>query len=126
MRRMRSIMAGFALAAAACSPSYGTVEFYAVSTPPVGVTVRSFFIELPAGVAAVVRAAPDSENNNPYEDYKMDLFARDHDILTVERRPSRREFVLIGNNPGTTCLEVIIDGRTEDCIDVEVTEPEGG
>ena len=124
---LRRGLVGVLLAAAACIPSYGTVEFEAVSNPPVPVTIRSFLIEMPAGVAAVVRARPISENRNEYDSsYKVDLFSADRDILVVERRPSRREFVLIGVNPGSTCLEVEIDGRPEDCIDVEILPPEGG
>lgn len=124
---IRRAVGGLLLTAAACMPNYGTVEFEAVSNPPVPVTIRSFLIEMPAGVAAVVRVRPISENRNDYDSsYKVDLFSSDRDVFVVERRPSRREFVLIGVNPGTTCLEVEIDGRPEDCIDVEITAPEGG
>ncbi|MEM6989950.1 MAG: hypothetical protein AAF721_05620 [Myxococcota bacterium] len=124
---LRGALAALAFSAlAGCAPSYGSIDFDAVSTPPVSVTVRSFLIDMPAGIAVVVRVKPISDNANDYDaSYNVDLFSQDRDVLTVHRRNSRREFVLVGVNPGETCLEVEIDGRPEECIDVEITEPEG-
>lgn len=128
--KLRNTIASRALAALAvctlaCSPAFGTVEFESVSTPPVNVTVRGFFIEMPAGIAAVVRATPLSDSATDYDSgHRVDLISQDRDVFRVERRPSRREFVFVGINPGSTCVEVRIDGRPEDCIEVEITEPE--
>lgn len=132
MNALKTIVTSCALAAAclsatACQPSYQAVEFSTISSPPVNVTIRDFLIEMPAGVGAAVRVSPVSGNNNEYDSgQRIDLRSQDRDVLTVYRRKNRREFVLVGVNPGTTCLEVVIDGDGEECIDVEITEPAGG
>ncbi|MBL4687473.1 MAG: hypothetical protein JKY37_22950 [Nannocystaceae bacterium] len=132
MNALKTILASCTLAVAclsatACQPSYQAIEFNTISSPPVNVTIRDFLIEMPAGVGAAVRVSPISANNNEYDSgQRIDLRSQDRDVLTVYRRKSRREFVLVGVNPGTTCLEVVIDGRGEECIDVEISEPAGG
>lgn len=119
--------AAVSLAIGGCAPDYGTVEFGAVSTPPTPVTIRSNFIEMPVGIGAVVRADPVSDNVNDYDSsYKLDLFSRDRGVFRVHRRANRREFVFVGIAEGSTCLQVEIDGRPHECIDVEITPPEGG
>jgi hypothetical protein len=111
----------------ACAPSYGTVALEPISTPPVTVTVRDFLVEMPAGIAVVVRASPESGNANEYDEtYKLDLISKDRDVFTVYRREDRREFVFVGIAEGETCVEVIIDGTPHDCIDVTVTPPASG
>lgn len=115
------------IGALGCAPSYGTVELQPLSTPPVSVTVRDFLVEMPAGIAVVVEASPESDNANDYDDtYRLDLIAKDRDVFTVYRREDRREFVFVGIAEGETCLEVIIDGTPMDCIDVTVTPPASG
>ena len=77
-------------------------------------------------MAVVVEATPISDNANEYDSsYKLDFFSQDRDVFRVFRREDRREFVFVGVAPGNTCVEVEIDGRAEDCIDVTVEAPEG-
>ena len=123
---VRGVFSLLALSTTACQPSYGSIEFEPLSTPPVSVTVRSFLIEMPEGVAVVVRATPISDSREEYESGdKVDLFSRDRDVLTVHRRDHRREFVLVGVGAGSTCLEVEIDGQPQECIDVEISGAAG-
>lgn len=44
----------------------------------------------------------------------------------MEGTVRRREFALLGNSPGMTCLDARIDGDDQGCIDVDVTLPTGG
>jgi len=123
---VRGVFSLLALSTVACQPSYGSIEFEPLSTPPVAVTVRSFLIEMPEGVAVVVRATPISDGREEYESGdKVDLYSRDRDVMTVHRRDHRREFVLVGVSAGSTCLEVEIDGEPQECIDVEITGASG-
>ncbi len=124
MRRFARAFAAFSLLGAAlgCQPDFGVLEFDPISTPPTSIQLRSFLIEIPAGVAVVVEAKPISRNDVVYgSDTRVDLISQDRDVLVVQRRSDRRQFALVGVAPGETCVEVFIDGRSEDCIDAVVT-----
>lgn len=122
MTSQRLLFALFALTA--CRPDFGYVELEPLSTPPVPVSVRGSEVELPAGVAVVVKAELQSDNARPYDDsYMLDLLSQDRVIFTTYPRDTDYEFVLVGVNPGETCMDVVIDGHTEGCVPVVVTQP---
>lgn len=107
-----------------CAPDFSHVELEPLSTPPVPVSVRGAEIELPAGVAVVVRAELFSDSARPYdENHSLDLLSADRVVFTTYQREDDREFVLVGVNPGETCMEVVINGHVEDCVPVIVTQP---
>lgn len=115
-----------ALALLGCQPDFGTIETVAISSPPGSVNIERYgtYVEVPAGVAVVIRTDIDSRTRTEYEDdTRLDLLSKDREIATTYRRPSPREFVVVGLNPGETCLEVTIEGDAQDCIPVTVTEP---
>ena len=109
---------------AGCAPDFGHVELEPLSTPPVPVSVRGSRVELPAGVAVAVKAELFSESARPYDDTNsLDLLSQDRVIFTTYPRAEPYEFVLVGVNPGETCMDVVIDGDAEGCVDVVVGQP---
>ena len=123
MRRATVLFVAMA-SLAGCQPEFSTVELEAVSSPPVGVTtvVRDDEVEVPAGVAIAVEVTPLSGNSTPYSgEDKIRLHGRDESVLDAEPTEERRVFVLIGVSPGTTCIEVEINGSEKTCIDATVT-----
>jgi len=118
----RSLMLGaMTFAALACSPDYQTVRLTAVSNPPAAVNIRGNRIEIPAGIAVVIRADLVSSTNEDYPDNgELELYSSDQSIFDVYPRPDDAEFVVIGIAPGMACMDVVVDGRQEDCVEVTV------
>jgi hypothetical protein len=109
--------------ASGCQPDFSGLDFEGVSSPPSGVTtiVRDDEIEIPEGIAIAVRVTPHSSNLTPYDSTnRVELRGRDEAILDVEPTEEERVWVLIGIDVGSTCVEVEIDGREQDCIDASV------
>lgn len=105
----------------ACKPDYGGMIIEPLSTPPVTVTVQSTLIEMPAGIAIAIEARPRSSSSESYpEGTRVDLISQDREVLVVQRREDRRQFVLVGVAAGDTCLEVQLDGDAQECIEVSV------
>jgi hypothetical protein len=79
---------------------------------------------MPAGVAVVVEAELLSDGTRPYDDsFALDLLSQDRVVFTTYQREDPREFVLVGINPGETCMDVVINGDAEDCVPVTITQP---
>lgn len=115
------ILGGLALVAAACQPSYDTVRLTVESTPPAPVVVRGNRVEIPAGTAVVVHADLRSETREDFPgNGELELFSADTAVFDVYPRPDPEEFVIVGIAPGEACMDVVVDGRLEDCIEVTV------
>ena len=113
-----------ALVAGGCAPDYSHVDLEPLSTPPAPVSVRGSRVELPAGMAVVVAAELQSDNSQQYdESSSLDLLSADRYIFTTYQREEYDQFVLVGVNPGETCMDVMVDGRREGCVPVTVTQP---
>lgn len=107
---------------AACQPEYAALEISVASSPPVPVDVRDHSIEVPLGVAVLVRVEPISDNNNEYvETDRIELSSEESSILAVDPGSKERYFVLTGRKVGETCVSVYVNGRLEDCIDAKTT-----
>ncbi|HFE45757.1 MAG TPA: hypothetical protein ENJ18_09765 [Nannocystis exedens] len=105
----------------ACLPDYGSIEVEVGSSPPVPVSIRSRDFQVPVGISVLINVTPISDNNNEYvETDTVELTSQDRAILDVEPGPEDRSFVLVGVDPGSTCVEVAINGSVEDCIPTEV------
>ena len=124
---MKTLLRTFAIAALsvgaiACNPDYHTVRLTTESNPPAAVNIRGNRVELPTGIAVVVEAELVSRTSEDYPGRgELELYSSDSNVFEVYPRPSHEEFVIVGINPGTACMEVVVDGRQEDCIDVTVT-----
>lgn len=115
-------IAALGLSAIACNPDYHTVRLSTESNPPAAVNIRGNRVELPAGIAVVIEAELVSRTNEDYPGRgELELYSADRNVFEVYPRPSHEEFVIVGISPGTTCMDVVVDGRQEDCIDVTVT-----
>ena len=121
---MRRFLVVSSIVAGGCAPDFGRVELEPLSTPPVPVSVRGSRVELPAGVAVVVQAELQSDNARPYdENFTLDLLSQDRVVFTTYTREETNQFVLVGINPGETCMDVVIEGHVEGCVPVTVTQP---
>jgi len=118
------VLAALALSGLACQPSYDTITLTTQSTPPAPVTVRGNRVELPAGTAVVVQADLKSQTREGYPgNGELELFSSDKTVFEVYPRPNDEEFVIVGIAPGVACMDVVVDGRLEDCVEVTVTIP---
>lgn len=116
-RFMTLVLSAGLCAASGCSPDYERVRFELLSSPPASVITTSDRIEIPEGVAVVVRAKAISSNREDFDDtYEMDLISRNREILVSSPAEGRQDFALIGASRGETCLEVYLEGALEDCI----------
>lgn len=124
MSTVRTITLCGLLAAVGCSPDYQTVRLSARSNPPVAVDIRGDRIELPAGIAVVLHAELLSKNDQDFPgNGELELYTTDASVFEVYPRPSDEEFLVVGIAPGHACMDVVVDGRLEDCIDVSVSTP---
>ena len=115
-------LVALALAGLGCQPSYDTISLSTESNPPAPVTVRGNRVEMAAGTAIVVEADLRSHTREDYPgEGELELFSSDQNVFDVYPRPNHEEFVLVGIAPGDACLDVVVDGRLEDCVDVTVT-----
>lgn len=121
----RGLLLLAAVGLTACGPKYQETDFTIRSTAPVPIVATPDLIELPAGIAVDVSVEPLSTNSYEYDDYyTVRLKSRDRGVFDVADGPTEREFVFLGIHAGTTCVEIIIEGELQECIDVTVTNPE--
>jgi hypothetical protein len=99
---------------------YDGLSFDVQSAPPVPVSVESDRIELVAGIAVKVSVKPESDGRSYSSKDAVTLRAEDSAIFEVYSSEDAREFVLVGLREGNTCLEVRINRREEECIEVRV------
>jgi len=115
------------LLAAACAEDrliYAGSDFELQSAPPSTASFESDRIQIVAGEAVKVRVLPRSSGELDYT--TNDLLAmrpQDANLLEVYSTEREREFVFVANEPGQTCVEVIINRHREECIDVRVMPP---
>lgn len=109
-----------------CGPSYDYTDLTLASPAPVPVQLSPSQIRLPVGIAALVVADPQSSSASQYEDYdEVVLRSNDTSLLDVFPGPNEREFVLVGLQEGSTCVEVVIARQVEECIPTTISAPEG-
>ncbi len=120
----RLLLPALGLIGLGCQPAYDTISLSVESNPPATVTVRGGRVELPAGLAVVVHADLRSQTREDYPgDGELELFSSDASVFEVYPRPSDQQFVIIGIEPGEACMDVVVDGNLEDCVEVTVTVP---
>ncbi len=109
----------------ACGPSYAGTQFNIRSTAPVPVSLEPGRITLPVGIAVTARVEPKSTNNHEYDEYyQLRLTSQDASVADVKRGPLEREFVFIGIDEGSTCVEVVMNGEFYECIELIVQAPQ--
>lgn len=118
----RFLMAALTFAGLGCQPSYDSISLTTESNPPAPVVVRGNRVEIPAGTAIVVSADLRSETREDFAgEGELELFSSDKAVFEVYPRSNDEQFVIIGIAPGEACMDVVVDGRLEDCAPVTVT-----
>ena len=115
------------LLATACAEDrqvYAGSDFELQYAPPSTASFESDRIQIVAGEAVKVRVLPRSSGELDYSpDDLLSVRPQIASILEVYSTEREHEFVFVANEPGQTCVEVIINRRREDCVDVRVTPP---
>ena len=122
--RTSALVLGLA-ATTACQPDYGSLEVELGTTPPAAASIHSTDFQIQIGTAVLINVKPVSANRNDYiETDTVEMTSQDRTVMDVEPGPEAWSFVLIGAGIGETCIDVVINGAVEDCIDARVVEQE--
>jgi hypothetical protein len=119
----RTILLVTMVLAGACADErkeYAGLELDVISASPTPPSVQPDAITLVAGQAVLVAATPLSSGRDYDDGDQLTLTPDDGDVFDVYAGTEQREFVLVGLRPGRSCLEVRVQRRREDCIDVRV------
>jgi hypothetical protein len=101
--------------------NYAGLEFEVLSAPPVPVSVGRNGIELFVGVAVKLEATPQSSGREYSKKDRLDLRGSSAELLSVyASEDETRQFVLVALRPGDTCLEVLINRHSEECIPTRI------
>jgi hypothetical protein len=119
-QKLAIALALLALAACIRDEKYDGVSFEIESSPPLPVSVESDRIELVAGIAVKVAVQPHSSGRSYSSNDLVALRADDDSIFEVYGTQDAREFVLLGLREGESCLDVRVNRRQEECIEVRV------
>lgn len=123
---MRRIAAVLALMLTACAPDYGGLAIEIEGVALAGNYVESRKINLVLGHVVRVHARPRSLTSQVYEDPgRFELVSASRDVARVYRDAEDWRWVLVGRADGTTCIEVRIDGKKEECLEIRVQAEAG-
>lgn len=125
MTRSRIVTLVFALSAlVGCGEdekAYAGVSFELLSAPPIPVSIHVGGLELTAGVAVKVEATPESSGRAYTRRDRIDLRSSGPELLSVyPSEDSDRQFVIVALRPGDTCVEVLVNRRSEECIPARI------
>lgn len=125
MKRASSwILAACFAAGCAEDTEYAGLSFELQSAPPVPVSIESDVIEIPAGIAVMVEATPESSGRSYADNVLLSLRADDEELLGVYATEQDHTFVLVGLREGRSCLEVRVNRSERECIEVRVLPAE--
>lgn len=100
---------------------YAGVEFELLSAPPIPVSIHVGGLELSAGVAVKVEANPQSSGRSYTKRDRIDLRSSGPEVLSVyPSEEGDRQFVIVALRPGDTCVEVLVNRHSEECIPARV------
>jgi hypothetical protein len=100
---------------------YAGVEFELLSAPPIPVSIHTGGLELTAGVAVKVEATPQSSGRSYSKRDRLDLRSSGPELLAVYPSEGEdRHFVFVALRPGETCVEVLVNRHSEECIPARV------
>jgi len=123
---MRRLGAVLALMLTACAPDYGGLAIEIEGVALSGDYVESRGINLVLGHVIRVHARPRSLTSQVYEDPgRFELGSASPEVARVYRDPEDWRWVLVGRSSGDTCIEVRIDGKREECLEIRVQAEAG-
>ena len=118
-------LAAIGLMAVGCAETapaaeFGNLQLTANNTPPGQISLQADRITLAEGAALSVTAEVESRTSEPYS-VSTELDLRTSDSTVFQVYPSGGvSFVLVGISEGESCLEVVVDGSVESCVDVVI------
>ncbi len=103
-------------------PEYEELSFTKLSTPPIGFItyVGPDRIELPSGILQAVEAEVEYEGDRYLIGSFIDLDSQNENNFVVIPMAKKNQYLLIGRNPGQTCMNVTVNGERKECILVTV------
>jgi hypothetical protein len=114
---------GMAVVLSGCDPVYDRVDFNVISDPPVNVIAKSASIELTSGIVVMVKARLIDDDGDEFASGdSVQFVSQNISVFKVKNGVEKREFALIAVSPGQTTLEVQVDGKVKDSLDVVITE----
>ncbi len=120
------IALGLGLASTACAPDYGGLAIEIEGVALAGDFVEPRRVSLVLGHVVRVHARPRSLTSNVYEDPgRFELAPADPEIARIYRDPEDWRWVLVARAVGTTCIEVQIDNRKQECVEFTVQAEAG-
>lgn len=123
MKRRGAVLA-IAVLSGACDPEYGMLRIQEGAGDTDFATVSPRGVTLREGRVVVVFAEPISAD--PAREYeglqRFELRVVDSDVALARRGVLRDSFVLSGAGVGLTQLEVLLDGRVQEALPLEVYE----
>lgn len=123
---MRRFAAVLALMLTACAPDYGGLAIEIEGVALAGDYVESRRINLVLGHVVRVHARPRSLTSQVYEDPgRFEMVSASPEVARVYRDAEDWRWVLVGRADGNTCIEVRIDGKQEECLEIRVQAEAG-
>jgi hypothetical protein len=122
-KQLLSVMVIAALGALAtgCGPDFERIDFANRTTPPVTTVIAYEGIEFKVGIAVATIATAVADGEDMDEETVIGLEPVNSDVIGVDPTIEANSFVIYGVGPGTTTINVEIDGELEGEIPVTVT-----
>jgi hypothetical protein len=115
----RILLVGLVLAG--CAPDYAGLEVEIESDLSGDGRVSDAQIQLTLGSAVMIRARPRSANHLTFDEpNEAELRPVHDDLMRVYPAEEDWRWILVARGEGKTCLEVVVSGIREDCIDTRV------
>jgi len=106
-----------------CAPDYAGFEVESVGPPEDGVSIANDRFGLRVGLVAFIYGRPRSSTAQLFESSdSVALVSRNDGVVQVLPHTEEWKWILVGRSGGTTCIEVRIDGYSEECIETIVRE----
>ncbi len=123
--RMIAVL-GMAVILSGCDPVYDHVVLTVISDPPVDGMVNSASIELTSGVVVMVKTRLLDDDGDEFSSGdSVQFVSQNSSVFKMKNGAEEREFALLAVSPGQTILEVQVDGKVKDRLDVVITEYSG-
>ncbi len=109
-----------------CGPDYGGLEVQPEGTVLPGDSADSSQFRIAVGHALRFHARPRSHSSASFEDaHAVELRPANPDLARVFRDPDDWHWVVVGRAFGRTCVEVVVGGKVEACIDAFIRSETG-
>jgi hypothetical protein len=121
--KLRACLVAALFAGTSCSTDYAGLEILADDELEPGTVIDLRRVQLPEGRAIRVHARPRSSTARVFDDpEELLLRAENPEVLRIFGDPEDWRWVLVGRAAGRTCIEVVLGGVVEDCIEARVTQ----